>query len=123
MRRADNPDANRARSLCVEHSHVVEEPTSSDFCDGLRVERELGFARLACDLAGEPYALHAVPRWVLKCMGLFMPVLRENKEMMYQFEHDYRFDSSKIASAYGLHATPYRQGIRESLAVGTHTRA
>ncbi len=41
MRRADNPDANRARSLCVEHSHVVEEPTSSDFCDGLRVERDL----------------------------------------------------------------------------------
>ncbi|MFO0699537.1 MAG: M24 family metallopeptidase [Nitrospira sp.] len=30
-----------ARSLCIEHGRVVEEPTSSDFCDGLRVEREL----------------------------------------------------------------------------------
>ncbi len=30
-----------ARSLCVEHGRVVEEPTSADFCDGLRVEREL----------------------------------------------------------------------------------
>lgn len=44
-----------------------------------------------------------------------VPVLRENEEMMYQFEYDYRFDSSKIESAFGLQATPYRQGISESL--------
>ena len=51
-------------------------------------------------------------------MGVFMPVLRENDEMMYQFEYDYRFDSSKIESALGLQATPYRQGISRSL--GAH---
>ena len=48
---------------------------------------------------------------MLKLMGIFMPVLRENDEMMYQFENDYRFDSSKIEAAYNLQATPYRQGI------------
>ena len=48
-------------------------------------------------------------------MGIFMPVLRENDEMMYQFEYDYRFDSSKIESVFGLRATPYGQGILESL--------
>jgi hypothetical protein len=52
---------------------------------------------------------------MLRLMGLFVPVLRENDEMMYQFEHDYRFDSSKIESAFGLRPTPYLQGIRASL--------
>lgn len=73
------------------------------------------FVRLACDLAGQPYRLQAAPRWMLKLMGIFMPVLRENDEMMYQFEYDYRFDSSKIESAFSLQPTPYTQGISESL--------
>ena len=74
-----------------------------------------GFARLACELAKQPDKLQVAPRWMLKLMGLFVPVLRENEEMMYQFEYDYRFDSSKIESALGLQATPYRQGISEAL--------
>lgn len=77
------------------------------------------FVRLACELANQPYKLQVAPRWILRLMGIFMPVLRENEEMMYQFEHDYRFDSSKIESAFGLYATPYRQGISESLRSGT----
>lgn len=80
------------------------------------------FVRLACELAGKPYKLQVAPRWILKLMGIFMPVLRENEEMMYQFEHAYRFDSSKIESAFGLQATPYRVGIRESLRFGTQDR-
>lgn len=81
------------------------------------------FVRLACDLAGQPYKLQVAPRWVLKLMGIFIPVLRENEEMMYQFEYDYRFDSSKIESAFGLQPTPYSQGIRESLGLGVQSHA
>lgn len=73
------------------------------------------FVRLACELAGQPFSLQVAPRWMLKLMGIFMSVLRENDEMMYQFEYDYRFDSSKIESAFGLQATPYRQGVGQSL--------
>lgn len=81
------------------------------------------FVRLACQLANQPYKLQVAPRWILRLMGIFMPVLRENEEMMYQFEHDYRFDSSKIESAFGLQATPYRQGITASSQPGTQSRA
>jgi nucleoside-diphosphate-sugar epimerase len=70
-----------------------------------------GFVRLACELADRPYRLQVAPGWLLKVMGLAMPVLRENQEMMYQFQYDYRFDSAKIENAYGLEATPYREGI------------
>jgi nucleoside-diphosphate-sugar epimerase len=73
------------------------------------------FVRLACRLAGRPYRLQVAPGWLLRLMGLFVPVLRENREMMYQFEHDYRFDSSKIEAAYGLRPTSYERGIGETL--------
>jgi hypothetical protein len=52
---------------------------------------------------------------MLALMGVFVPVLRENMEMLYQFEHDYRFDSSKIERAFNLSATTYRDGIAATL--------
>ncbi|HRD53206.1 MAG TPA: NAD-dependent epimerase/dehydratase family protein [Flavobacteriales bacterium] len=73
------------------------------------------FVRLACELAGKPYKLQVAPGWMLSLMGLFMPVLRENKEMMYQFEYDYRFESSKLEKAFGAQATDYRTGIQACL--------
>jgi nucleoside-diphosphate-sugar epimerase len=74
-----------------------------------------GFVRVACELAGRPYKLQVAPRWSLRLMGLFIGVLRENEEMMYQFENDYRFDSSRIESVFGLEPTSYRTGIAASL--------
>ena len=62
-----------------------------------------------------PFALQVAPRWLLTLMGLFVPVLRENMDMLYQFERDYRFDSSKVEQALGLTATSYRDGIAATL--------
>lgn len=73
------------------------------------------YVRIACDLSGRPYALQVAPRWMLFFMGIFVPVLRENMEMLYQFEHDYRFDSGKAERALGLTATGYREGIAATL--------
>jgi hypothetical protein len=47
--------------------------------------------------------------------GVFVPVLRENMEMLYQFEHDYQFDSTKLERAFGLTPTLYREGIAATL--------
>lgn len=69
------------------------------------------FTRVACELANRPYRLQIAPRWVLSVMGLFQPVLRENMEMLYQFEHDYRLDSTRAARVLGSTATKYRDGI------------
>ena len=73
------------------------------------------YARIACELAGRPYTLQVAPRWLLSLMGLFVPVLRENMEMLYQFEYDYRFDSSKAERAFGIAPTAYREGIAVTL--------
>jgi nucleoside-diphosphate-sugar epimerase len=73
------------------------------------------FVRVACESAGRPFRVQVAPRWLLRMMGLFTPVLRENDEMMYQFENDYRFDSSLIQQEHGLRATPYSEAIPVTL--------
>ena len=75
------------------------------------------YVRMACELAHRPYGLQAAPRWLLRRMGIFVPVVRESIEMLYQFEDDYRFDSSKAEQAFGLTATTYREGLAATLQV------
>jgi nucleoside-diphosphate-sugar epimerase len=107
------PDAGRAVAQLGQKEEAYGQtwhlPTSTEPLSGE------AFVRLACELAGRPYGLQVAPRWMLRLMGLFVPVLRENDEMMYQFENDYCFDSGKIERAFGLTASPYRQGIATSL--------
>lgn len=107
------PDAGQAVAVLARSTEAYGQtwhlPTTKEPLTGT------DFVRLACELAGQPFKLQVAPRWMLKLMGIFMPVLRENEEMMYQFEYDYRFDSSKIESAFGLQPTSYRQGIYKSL--------
>ncbi|MGH6690376.1 MAG: NAD-dependent epimerase/dehydratase family protein [Vicinamibacterales bacterium] len=107
------PDAGRTVALLgntvsaygqVWHALTSKEPMTGD-----------EYVRIACALAGRPYALQVAPRWLLSLMGLVVPVLRENMEMLYQFEHDYRFDSSKAERAFGLTPTEYPEGIAATL--------
>jgi nucleoside-diphosphate-sugar epimerase len=108
------PDAGRAVAVLGRTDEAYGEtwhaPTSAEPITGE------DFVRIACEAAGRPYGIQVAPRWLLRLMGLVMPVLRENDEMMYQFDYDYRFDSSRVAEAFGLHATPYRDGIAATLA-------
>ncbi|MGB7785802.1 MAG: NAD-dependent epimerase/dehydratase family protein [Salinimicrobium sp.] len=54
-----------------------------------------------------------VPKWLVRLMGVFMPVMKETVEMMYQYDRDYVFDSSKIEEQFGLNPTSYARGIKE----------
>lgn len=73
------------------------------------------FVRMACAAAAQPYGMQVAPRWLLRIMGLFMPVLRENDEMMYQYEYPYQFDSSHTAATWGIEPTRYAAGIPATL--------
>lgn len=66
---------------------------------------------LACESAGRPFKLQVAPRWLMRTMAMFKPVIKENQEMMYQFERPFVFSSSKMTAAYGVEATPYREGL------------
>ena len=107
------PDAGRAVAVLASSGdawgHTWHAPTSSERMSGEE------FARIACELASRPYRLQVAPRWMLALMGIVVPVLRENQEMMYQFEHDYRFDSTRTERTFGLTPTTYRAGIAATL--------
>lgn len=59
--------------------------------------------------------LQTLPGGIINFLSLFVPLLREIKDLSYQLEEDYRFDSSKIEKAYGIKPTPLEEGLRACL--------
>lgn len=49
-------------------------------------------------------------------LGLFVPVLKEVKEMMYQYDRDYVFSSTKFEKRFNFEPTSYEEGIKAMLA-------
>jgi len=110
------PDAGRSLALLGQSPEAFGQtwhlPTAQMLDDAPVTGRAL--ARAVCRLADQPERLQVAPRWLLHAMGWFVPVLRENREMMYQYEHHYRFDSGKIEQAFGWQSTPYREGLAQT---------
>ncbi len=63
-----------------------------------------------------PARFSAAPAWLVGAMGLFMPIMRELGEMMYEWERPYVVDHSKYAQAFGTETTPHREGVAETVA-------
>ena len=59
-----------------------------------------------------------MPMWMLKLLGIFIPILREMPEMMYQNDRDYYFDSSKFNKRFSFTPTSYQDGVKEIVAAG-----
>jgi nucleoside-diphosphate-sugar epimerase len=51
--------------------------------------------------------------FMLGMLGFFNPVLREMKEMLYQYDRDYEFDSSKFETVFKVTPTPVEEAIKE----------
>lgn len=51
--------------------------------------------------------------FMLGMLGLFNPVLREMKEMLYQYDRDYEFDSSKFETVFKVTPTPVEEALKE----------
>ncbi len=54
-----------------------------------------------------------VPAFMINLLGIFVPIMREFPEMLYQYEQDYIFDSSKFENRFGITATPPATGIKQ----------
>lgn len=63
-------------------------------------------------------AMNTAPKYmaagkpVVRIMGLFIPVMRELFEMLYQYNRDYVFDSNKFEKRFNFQPTPYSEGIK-----------
>jgi nucleoside-diphosphate-sugar epimerase len=74
------------------------------------------FVQIVFEEAGQKLKLSALKRPVVQALGMLWPIAREGVELLYQFETPYIIDSSKFQNAFGGAATPYRDGIRQTLA-------
>jgi nucleoside-diphosphate-sugar epimerase len=72
------------------------------------------FVHLAEDAFGAKQGRTIIPKWLLKVIGLFNPIIKESLEMLYQNEVDYIFDSSKFEKAFSFKPTSYLEGIKET---------
>ncbi len=57
----------------------------------------------------------AVPKFLVRIIGLFVPIMSEMVEMMYQYDRDYVFDSSKFENRFNFKPTSYIDGIKETV--------
>jgi nucleoside-diphosphate-sugar epimerase len=68
--------------------------------------------KIAAEIEVKP-KVQVVPKWLASMMGLFIPVMGELAEMMYQYDKDYVFDSSKFEKRFDFVPTSYDVGIKK----------
>ena len=56
-----------------------------------------------------------LPKLMIQMAGLFNPIIKESVEMLYQYDSDYIFDSSKFDNAFTFNKVLYADGIRNSV--------
>jgi nucleoside-diphosphate-sugar epimerase len=73
------------------------------------------FVEMIFEEVGKPARIQAVPKIVLRAMGLFNPALHEMMEMLYEFEEPFVVDHSDFTRTFGDHATPLGEAVRETV--------
>ncbi|MCF8373249.1 MAG: NAD-dependent epimerase/dehydratase family protein [Bacteroidales bacterium] len=104
------PDAAKATALLGNtndaYNQVWHVPTTNEKLTNLQ------WIQLIADELKVEAKIQSVPTWMLHILGLFIPVMKEFPEMMYQYDQDYIFDSSKFEKKFGIEATAPTDGIR-----------
>jgi nucleoside-diphosphate-sugar epimerase len=104
------PDAGKATALLGNtpdaFNQVWHVPTTKE---KLTAEQ---WIRLIADELKTDAKIQMIPVWMIRLLGLFIPVMREFPEMMYQYEQNYVFDSSKFEKRFGITATAPKEGVR-----------
>jgi nucleoside-diphosphate-sugar epimerase len=73
-------------------------------------------AELMFKAAGHPPRLRVLPPWQQNIVGLFMPVLRELRDVRYLSETPVLLDDTKLRSLLpGLAKTTYEEGARRTV--------
>jgi len=77
-------------------------------------QREL--VTLIFEEAGKQPKMGEAPSLVFKVVGLFVPIMRELAEMLYQWERPYHFNHDKFERAFGKQpVTSHRDAVRETV--------
>jgi len=109
------PDAGKATAILGNTEDAFNQvwhlPTASDPMTG-----KYWIKTIAKELGVKP-KYQVAPKFLVRIIGIFVPIMREMVEMLYQYDRDYVFDSSKFEKRFDFTPTPYREGIREIVKV------
>lgn len=72
-------------------------------------------AALGASFTNGKAKVSVLSNFMIRLAGIFVPVIRESIEMLYQYDSPYFFDSSKFEKHFGWKATSYHDGIRDTV--------
>jgi nucleoside-diphosphate-sugar epimerase len=104
------PDAAKATAILGNtpdaYGEVWHLPTSSERFTGKDF-----ISKVAKEMNVEP-RYYILSKFMISLIGLFVPLVKELKEMSYQYDREYIFDSSKFEKRFAFKPTGYDEGIR-----------
>lgn len=110
------PDAGRATALLGNSEDAFNQvwhlPTAANPMTGKE-----WIEAIASEMGVKP-RYQVASKLIVKAMGLFVPVMREMPEMMYQYDRDYVFSSAKFEKRFDFKPVPYVEGIKEIVKSG-----
>ena len=105
------PDAGKATAILGNtidaYNQVWHLPTASNPLTGKEL---IDF--IAGEFGVKP-KVQKLSRFMVSILGIFIPIMKELVEMMYQYDRDYVFDSTKFEKRFNFTPTSYSDGIRE----------
>jgi nucleoside-diphosphate-sugar epimerase len=108
------PDAGRATALLGNTPDAYNQTWHLP-CDNNRLNLK-EFIALCSVIRGDELKYAVLKPWLLKIVGFFNPFIKEIIELLYQWEQDYIFDSSKFMKRFPeFRVTPLEEGIEEIL--------
>lgn len=107
------PDAGKATAILGNtvsaYNQIWHLPTDKNVLTGKE------FIEAAANAFGIEPKYTVLKKWMIQMAGLFVPVVKESIEMLYQNEYDYLFDSTKFESSFNFKPTSYPVGIAETV--------
>jgi nucleoside-diphosphate-sugar epimerase len=67
--------------------------------------------KIANELGAKPKT-QVASKFIIQLMGLFNPIMKEFVEMLYQWDRDYNFDSSKFENKFNIKPTSIDKAIK-----------
>lgn len=105
------PDAGKATALLGNSDEAFNQiwhlPTAPNPLTG-----EEWIEDIANEMGVQPRS-QVLSMFLLKILSLFVPIMKELKEMVYQYDRDYVFNSSKFEKQFDFTPTSYKEGINK----------
>ncbi len=107
------PDAARATAIlgntAEAYNQVWHVPTTKEKLT------QLQWIEIIAKELKQKVRLQKVSKKMIQLLGVFSPVMREFPEMLYQYEQDYIFDSSKFEKQFGKLTTSPEEGVKKMM--------